>query len=218
VAANYRHDGEEAEDVLRELIDILSRVGPLGWREVPETGIGATAAGPLDDELDDSQPALVARLLETAAEKEPTWTAEDLRGMLRHQLAMRLADIDLKADTAALVTPPQSAVAPLVTLADLFRHGAPPLALFEAVKRYGRKHVHRPTSSLPDDIASALYFGAIAAALVRHNRLITTSDHELLRYGFDSSLARAWIEPPLRELFVAALSCLAAHEEAGSCA
>jgi hypothetical protein len=196
VAAQYRHDGEQSEDILRELIDILSRAGPLEWQQVASASLRADSTGSSSSgQFADLQPTDVARILGHTAGADELWRPEDLGGLLRHQLAQRLADLDLPVRNCPATN------APLVTLSDLFRHPAPPVELLEALKRYGRKHVHRPDARLPDELASALYFASIAAALVRHGQRISKSDDELLRFGFERMLEREWIEKPLRTLF-----------------
>ncbi len=215
VAALYQHDGEEAEDVLRELIGILSRAGPLEWRQAQAAGAADGSSGPASEHaLDDSQATHMVRLLELPPDADVLWPAEDLGGLMRHQLAQQLADLDLKLARDGTDLPPAGAESvTLVTLGDLFSHPAPPLELLEAVKRYGRKRAHQPDSALPSDVASALYFASIAAALVRNDRRISTSYDELLRYGFERLLERPWIESPLRELFETALTAIGPRNE-----
>jgi DNA-directed RNA polymerase specialized sigma24 family protein len=212
VAAWYRHDGEQAEDVLRELIDTLSRVGPLEWRRVPAARAGDHPSEPeFSEHLDDSHPARIARLLELPPEANSLWLHTDLGGLMRHLLGQRLSDLEL--DIAGAPTDSAGAVhATIVTLADLCRHSQPPIEMLEAVKRYGRSRVRR-SAALPDEIASALYFASIAAALVRHGKRISTSSDELLRYGFQRLLDRPWIETPLRELLEDAISRLDPERE-----
>lgn len=219
VAVRYQHDDEEAEDVLRELSAILSRVGPLDWRQVPAAS-GRPSDGSLSshDALEDSHPTTWTRLLNLGpVDADALWRAEDLAGMMRHQLNLRLADLDLK------VAPEEFAAAsrevgsePLLTLGDLLAHKQPPLVLLEAVKRYGRKRVHRDDRGLPGEIASALYFASIAAALVRQGQRITSSDDEMLRFGFKRVLERPWIGSPLRELFEGALAQIGPAEAAAT--
>ena len=142
------------------------------------------------------------RVLGFAAGENELWRAADLGGVLRHQLMQRLEDIDVTiANALKDGIREEVEAAQLESLVDLFQHSAPPLQLLEAVKRYGRKHFHRPDAILPEEVASALYFASIAAALVRHGKRITTSDDEVLQYGFERMLERPWIEAPLRELF-----------------
>ena len=206
VAAKYQHDGEEADDILRELIEILSQAGPLEWQQASVAGT-ADRCAELDSELDDSQPARMARLLELPPDADALWLSEDLAGLMQHQLAQRLPDLGLnRAQNVADSPQTQATAAPLETLADLFRHPAPPLELLEAVKRYGRKRVHQPDMALPSEIASTLYFASIAAVLVRIDCRISKSDDEMLRYGFGRAIEQPWIESPLRKLFEGALN------------
>jgi hypothetical protein len=214
VAARYQHNGEEAEDILRELTGILSRAGPLEWRQAPAAGTGdRQTAKDCVQNLDDSQPARMVRLLKLPPDVDELWLHADLRGIMRHQLSQLLSDLEINVAGGFAKFADVATATPLLTLADLYSHPRPPLELLEAVKRYGRKRVHRPGVTLPDEIASALYFASIAAAIVRHDRRISTSDDELLRYGFERLLERPWIETPLRELFQLGLARLGARDE-----
>jgi DNA-directed RNA polymerase specialized sigma24 family protein len=211
VAARYCHDGEPAEQLLGELCEVLSQAGPLEWQQVPQAAGPAHSASGAPEELDESQPALIARLLNVDAAGADLWDADDLAQLMRHQLAQPLASLAPRAPRGP-ASPRDAAAAPLETFADLFCHPAPPLEVLEAVKRHGRKHAGQPDESLPIEIASALYFAGIAAALVRHNERITKLDDELLRAGFQGMLAPEWIPPPLRELYAEALAQLGPGE------
>ena len=166
VAANYQHDGEQADDILRELIGILSRAGPLEWQQVPNASFSAVSrVGQSNDELEDSEPGLIARLLETTPDRR-NCGCQMTCALMRHQLAQRLSDLDADlVDDLIDTADDEGAETALVTLDDLFHHPAPPLSLLNAVKRFGRNQVHEPDRALPEEIASALYFGSIAAVL-----------------------------------------------------
>jgi DNA-directed RNA polymerase specialized sigma24 family protein len=209
VVAQYQHDGEEAEDIVRELIRILSQAGPLQWRNV--TAIGSAdrrKTSETEHELDDSQPERMARLLELPPDADNLWLHSDLVGVMRHQLAQRLASLDLDVTVSFFMADGAEGSLPLQTLGDLYSHPHPPIELLQAVKRYGRKQARQPDAKLPSEIASIVYFGSIAAALVRRGEWISKSDESLLRSGFERAIAQSWIEAPLRELFQKALTAL----------
>ena len=210
IATRYQHDDEQSNDLLQELTDVLSRVGPLDWHTIPEAcGAAADGVSAAAADLGSSHPGLLARLFAKPSDADALWQPEDLVGLIRHQLGQRLADLDLRISPEALDALTEGATdRPLLTLADLYAHPKPPLELLEAVKRYGRKRVHRAEQGLPNEIASALYFASIATALVCHGQRITTSDNELLGHGFSRLLERPWIEPPLRGLFEESLASL----------
>ena len=102
---------------------------------------------------------------------------------------------------------------PLVTFGDLLRHPEPPLVLVEAAKRFARKNANKDSSALPTEIATVLYFATIAAALLHHGERITRSGDDVLRYGFQLTLERPWLDETTRSLVTEALEQFAGPAE-----
>jgi hypothetical protein len=215
VCGRYRYEAEQSEEVLCELIEILSRVGPLDWREIPGVWRDESQPEAGAESLDDTNPRLIIQMLRPDTAPGSTWQPPDLAGVLRHQLVKPLADVAATlpaatpADERSRRKPLPPTGQPPQTLRDLFAHPQPPLELLEIVKRHGRKQAQRTSQGWPKDVGSVIYFAAIAAALVRHGRRITKSDDDVLRLGFQRMLSFVWVEPPLRPLFVDALAQLA---------
>ena len=97
---------------------------------------------------------------------------------------------------------------PLRTFGDLLHHRQPPLELLELTKRFAKDCRKHPDGSLPDEIATALYFLSIAAAIVKCGRRITGMDDQSLAYSLDWTLKQAWLDEPLGELLQAALAAV----------
>jgi hypothetical protein len=139
------------------------------------------------------------------------WRADEICAIWRHQLKTEL-EFDLggldgaaAAQLAALTTAPESRAA---TFGDLLFHPSAPLPLLELVKEFGKAHSAHPESLLPREVAMALYYSAIAAALVRHSRRISSLSDETLRAGMRQVLERPWLDDETGALLRAALAVL----------
>ena len=134
------------------------------------------------------------------------WNAGDQAAALKHQLAASLLP-DLAAAPGARVESmsqilgrpgsPQS-------FGELFTTHAPPLELLELAKQWARQLRKDTTSPLFEGPATVLYYAAIAAALVRHGKRITSLSDQELREGFAWSAAQPGAEG-LRTLFTEAM-------------
>ena len=184
VAAKYTHDGEEAEDILRELIGILSRVGSLPWRSA-QAAADRRASSDQEDELKLLQPAGMVQLLELRVDADNLWVAGDWQAILHHQLAQRLTSLGPEVTESCARIGESQGGPPLLTLGDLYQHPRPPIELLRTVKKFGRKWTRKPGTKLPGEVASVLYFGCIAVALVRHGKRITKFDDLSLRRRFE---------------------------------
>jgi len=135
------------------------------------------------------------------------WRSEELAALFRHQLAAPI-DVDLgslapgRASQLAAISHQQSLT--LRSFGDLFRHPQPPLDLLNFTKDFAKANRDHPNSPLPNEIASVLYFLAIAAALVRRDTRISRLSDEKLRAGFDWSLQKDWVSEEAKQLLSAA--------------
>jgi hypothetical protein len=104
----------------------------------------------------------------------------------------------------------------LKSFADLFHHSAPPVELLELVKSFAKANLDHPESALPGEIASALYYLSIAAALVRLDQRITRlSDADLAR-GLQWAGEQVWLDDATKELLAKALQKLDGSKGAGA--
>lgn len=166
--------------------------------------------------MDESEPLgqdarSLARMMGFGTGREPLWEAEELGSILQHQLDAPLGpDLGL-VDRSLPDRLPQLAAAggrPLGTFRDLFVDPRPPLELLELTKRFAKRCRSQEDSALPGEIATVLYFLAIAAALTRCGRRISGLDEPALCHGLDWALAQPWLDATAREICQAGLSAV----------
>jgi hypothetical protein len=154
----------------------------------------------------------LAALLATGEERARLWRPDELAAIFRHQIsAPMLVDLGgFDSRTAArlkLVSEAQGLL--LKSFADLFLHASPPVELLELVKDFAKANLDHPESGLPAEIASALYYTSIAAALARRDtRISKLSDADLQR-GLSWTRDQAWLDEKTRELLDQALAKIA---------
>ena len=96
----------------------------------------------------------------------------------------------------------------IATFADLLHHPAPPLELLIAAKDYAKLSFGQPTTPLLPEVAVLIYYGAIAAALVKRRTRITTLTDDELRTGLNDAIRQPWLDDRTKGLFIEALSIL----------
>lgn len=69
------------------------------------------------------------------------------------------------------------------------------------LKDYGKKLAARSSSTQEHDSAVAIYFAAIASALVFHGQMISTHSYENLELSFAELVDKPWMSPDLAVLF-----------------
>ncbi len=132
------------------------------------------------------------------------WRPEEFAALFRHQLTA-----PLRADLAALDPRLAEKLAglrapdggPVVTFGDLLSHPAPPVVLLELVKEFAKESRRPGGGHLPPEVATLLYYLAIATALLRCGRPLTRLDGAALREGFQWAVAQPWADEATRELF-----------------
>ena len=75
------------------------------------------------------------------------------------------------------------------------------LATITAIKDYGKGLVHGRGEESALAAATAVYYAAIAAALVHHGRKITSYSHVRLVESFDRLIGRPWLTAEIDRLF-----------------
>lgn len=151
------------------------------------------------------EPTQLAEVI-TSEQRREAWTEADLRSILQHQLEAELVfDLtcvqgitDETVEMLMGVSPPR-----IERFGDLLAHPAPPMGLLELCKRFGKKLAQDTDQDLPREVGAALYYAAIAKALMLDQR-ITTLDTEALRTGLRWHADQPWITPELRVLMHAA--------------
>jgi len=80
----------------------------------------------------------------------------------------------------------------------LLEDANPPIELLTAVKDLSKR---RPRDLFPPEMALLLYYGSIAAAMVRCGKRITKLRDEDLRNGFSWAIKERWVPEKICELF-----------------
>ena len=160
----------------------------------------------------------LASLLASGGERSRLWRPEELAAIFRHQMSAPMV-VDLGAFDARTalrlrnVSEAQGLV--LKSFGDLFHHPAPVLELLELVKEFAKANVDQPESGLPGEIAAALYYTSIAAALVRLDTRITQLPDAALLTGLRQTLEQAWLDEKTKELLTLALAKISGDRKGG---
>jgi len=88
---------------------------------------------------------------------------------------------------------------------ELLEHSSPPMELLVSVKNLAKR---RPKNLFPPEMALLMYYGSIAAAMVRWGKRITKLRDEDLRNGFTWAITQPWVPEKICELFRQAISQL----------
>lgn len=158
------------------------------------------------------QPKSLAALLEASAERGRLWRPEELGAIFRHQMSAPVL-VDLggfdpgTAQRLKTLSDAQSLL--LKSFSDLFHHPSPPLELLELTKNFAKANMDHPDSSLPAEVASALYYTSIAAALVRLDARITRLPEADLRRGLLWTRDQDWLDDKTKQLLLQAAGKLA---------
>jgi hypothetical protein len=150
----------------------------------------------------------LAALMATGEERARLWRADELAAIFRHQLSapvlVDLGTFDPRTATR-LRTISEAQGLLLKSFDDLFHHPAPPIELLVLVKDFARANLDHPESGLPGEIAAALYYTSIAAALVRLDARISQLPDADLQRGLRSTLEQAWLDEKTKGLLASAL-------------
>ncbi len=140
-----------------------------------------------------SDPTALAELFNLGQADTPMpWSRDDLAAMLRHQLHQPLGPSPAAQNDGYASRPHL----------DLFTRDHPPLARLRQVKDQAKAGGREDDSELPRDVATVLYYAALAAARMHHqDQPITRLDDEAFRVGLDWALQLPWLDPALKPLF-----------------
>jgi hypothetical protein len=158
------------------------------------------------DELEQTDPARLADMMTLDETPPRLWSPEELGVILRHQLAVPLA-IDLRDAAEEARSALDSAPVSLMTFADLLHHPAPEVAMLQRIKRFAKARKSNPNGPLPEEVATVIYYAAIAVALKRCQLRITSMDDAALVAGCGWVLLQAWVDDDTKALFRETLVC-----------
>lgn len=151
-----------------------------------------------------------AALFDLDDHQETPWYEDELASVLAHQLKAPL-HFDLQGlppGTRRLLRAAcevEATETTLSTYGDLFRHPEPPLILLILVKRYAKAHQLHPSGVIPPQVAAVLYYGCIALACIRWNRLISSLTNDQLVQGLRTVLSYDWVPNELKPVLRLAL-------------
>ena len=145
-----------------------------------------------DRDLTRTSPSQLA-LLMGLDESKTLWSENDHAAMMRHLLESPIPGISSEESSP-----------PVQTFGRLFAAKHPDVNQLRHVKEFAKSCRTNPQSDLPGDIATVLYYAAIAAARLRCSHAISQLSVAELRDGIDWALARNWLPDPLKDLFHAA--------------
>lgn len=87
------------------------------------------------------------------------------------------------------------------TIVSLLRSPSTDISLIERIKRYSKELSSRAESKAEHEAATALYYAAIAHALVFHDERITRFSYKKLETSFSRLVKEKWISKELSVLF-----------------
>lgn len=158
-------------------------------------------------------PRSIVSLLSLEEEAAPRWKPSDLAPMFQHQLRAPLvfdledlAGAQQRSIQEMTIVPGGGPV--LNTFADVLFAAAPPIDLLELIKDYAKSASDDKQAPLPREVATVLYYLAIAAALVRCKKRITSLPDQPLRDGLAWAQAQPFIDDRSRDLLTLTLSQL----------
>jgi hypothetical protein len=159
----------------------------------------------------------LSALMGSGDERGPLWRPEELASMFRHQMSapvlMDLGSFDPRtANQLKALTAAQGLL--LSSFADLFNHSNPPVQLLQLVKDFAKTNLDHPESGLPREIATALYYASIAAALVRLDKRISKLSDTDLQRGLRLTRDQTWLDERTRSLLAEALKKISGDKEA----
>jgi hypothetical protein len=158
--------------------------------------------------LSKSHPKSLAAFLAAGAERARLWRPEELSAIFRHQMSAPIL-VDLggfdPATAVRLKTLSQAQSLLLKSFSDLFHHPVPPLEMLSLTKDFAKANMDHPESSLPHEVAAALYYASIAAALVRLDARISQLNDADLQRGLLWAKDQPWVDDQTREILVEAL-------------
>jgi hypothetical protein len=159
----------------------------------------------------------LAALMSTSDESSPLWGADELAALFRHQMSapvlVDLGSFDPRTATQ-LKTLAEAQGLLLSSFADLFNHATPPLQLLQLVKDFAKANMDHPESGLPREIATALYYTSIAAALLRLDKRISQLPDAELQRGFKWVQEQKWLDEKTKGLVAEVLKKLSGDKGA----
>jgi len=159
----------------------------------------------------DSDPRLLARLMDVGAGPGRLWQPGELGAVFQHQLSA-VIQFDLGGLDQSLANRVRNLSAAegllIKSFRDLFCHPHPPVELLDLTKDFAKACKNHPDSPLPGEVASVLYFLSIAVAMAKCGARISQLDDDSLRTGLEWASGQPWLDEQTRNLLVEGLNAL----------
>jgi len=126
----------------------------------------------------------LSELIAFDAQGRAIWPARELAAKLEEPLSKLGGELNFSSE--------------ILTVRELLEHLSPPIELLIRVKDLSKR---RPRDLFPPEMALLLYYGSIAAAMVRCGKRITKLRDEDLRNGFSWAIKERWVPEKICELF-----------------
>ena len=143
---------------------------------------------------------MLAKLLNLADGHELP-EADDLLNQTKAELLEGRLDAPLPPQAGGMALPPALAGPHAARLGQILQDDQTDLTTLESVKQYGKLAAAQEQADEEKETATAIYYAAIAAALVRHGQFITRHPPENLRRSFAVLAETPWMSAGLAELF-----------------
>ena len=150
----------------------------------------------------------IVRILQIGSEKrEPeheSFIQESTTELLRDQLAQPfLSDYTVSFYDSEFSKIPchPTALIPLETIGDLLCNHKTTTSILKRLKNFGRNLFSKGKIASQSDVGLAIYYGAIANALIFHDVRITRLSYPDLNRSFIALADKEWMSPQLQSLF-----------------
>jgi hypothetical protein len=159
-------------------------------------------------DVKNSDPRALVGLMSLAADGPTKYTTAELKAIWRHQLEAPL-QFDLQEVsqdiTTTLAEVTRADHRPLNSFGDLINHPQPPVQLLQWAKDFAKSHANG-ADHFPGDVASVLYYVAIALARTRLARKITELPDSELRRGVEWASKQLWLDESTRAVLSKSLA------------
>ncbi len=168
-----------------------------------------------ENPIDEGHPRTLAELMKLSDPAHVHWQADDLAAIMAHQLRASLVFDLSRCDHDVRERIHQALLedgANLLTFGDLLHHPSPPADLLRLVKDFAKSRYQHPEEPLPPQVATLLYYAAIAAARLKLSERITDLADADFIPGLQWAVRQTWIDPPLRQMLGACLQAVQGRE------
>lgn len=157
------------------------------------------------DKIRRTEPKSLARLLDFDGSQTELWSPVEFREILKHQLGAPIIDdahrlhVELGKQARAII-PRED-----LTFGEALLNSHSSQELLSLIKDFAKIHRQHVRNGFPQEIATVLYYTAIAAAFCHRSARISRLSDASLRAGWNWIVEQAWISQPIKSISSAAL-------------